>query len=128
MHPHWRLNVVGRAFAQLLGERNDLLAALQPGAEWEEKIRRTLGEQHYRAVLLLALDCRHELALRCERNLGVALKPVDMACGAHELMGGDEEGCLGRIALNAPEPVMIGELCVVRQRPTDEHLLGFVVQ
>ena len=48
--------------------------------------------------------------------------------GVRELMGGDEEGRFGRIALNVPVPVTLGELCVVRQRPTDKHQLGFVVQ
>ena len=65
---------------------------------------------------------------RRERHLGVALEPVDVAGGVRELMGGDEEGRFGRIALNVPVPVTLGELCVVRQRPTDKHQLGFVVQ
>ena len=67
-----------------------------------------------------------DIILRSEVNGTSARRSKRLICVVVpvELARGDEKRRLGRVALDAPLPVVLGELRVVGERTCDKHQLG----
>ena len=113
-----------RRRARRLVERHRL-GAHQPGrATGQQHVGSPLGEHADRIVVGAAAEHRHELAFRGEGQLGLALVLRHPRHDTLQLVLRDEEGGLGRIALNRPLAVGLVEPRVVRQHPSGQHAQG----
>ena len=125
-----RADVAQDALAPGVVQRDGFQPDAGAAAASKQHIRRALADQHpFVAVVVVALDGGHHLAVGREGQFGDALEAGDALFMRAQLALGDEEGGFGRIALDLPGAVRgLAQVGVAGEAAAGEQGDVFVAQ